>query len=446
LLNLEKKTENINQLESWNEILLAIEGLGVIVKSNGAKVEHMVPNILYFMISNVSSTCAFSTAVLYFALCDVATGYGLTIPEILADNVGHLSRQLNLTLRQRNLSPPGIDTLLKLIINVSYLQQLNSSIPNDIIDSMTSLTLNLSISEDIHVLEILKLIFVIVEGYKQNYKKFDESKDDMKDDMDEGLITRMIAQLEKDKKVEQDEMKRAEESINDDVAQENDKFEAVMEQQDDENKLEPNFDQIFLKICLDHVQHFVSMSAQPRWQLLALDIVTCCLDLLGTTPQETAGSRQETFLPLVHQIWSSLRLLFKSNNIFVVDKAFDCLLVIGQHARDFVHKRVVTDVVPAIVKFFATLDILVKDRERSITLAARESHRILEKMITGLWDLLALLDLSPLETDPLIHMIVQNLVDTTPGDPNQIRHKLRPKRSLDANILELKLNYLVSNV
>jgi hypothetical protein len=67
-------------------------------------------------------------------------------------------------------------------------------------------------------------------------------------------------------------------------------------------------------------------------------------------------------------------------------------------------------------------------------------------MITGLWDLLALLDLSPLETDPLIHMIVQNLVDTTPGDPNQIRHKLRPKRSLDANILELKLNYLVSNV
>ena len=76
--------------------------------------------------------------------------------------------------------------------------------------------------------------------------------------------------------------------------------------------------------------------------------------------KETVGSRQETFLPLVHQIWSSLRLLFKSNNIFVVDKAFDCLLVIGQHARDFVHKRVVTDVVPAIVKFFATLDILVK--------------------------------------------------------------------------------------
>ncbi len=79
-------------------------------------------------------------------------------------------------------------------------------------------------------------------------------------------------------------------------------------------------------------------------------------------------------------------------------------------------------------------------------MAARESKRILEKMITGLWDLLALLDLSPIETDPLIHMIVQNLVHTNGGDSNQICEKLRPKRSVDANILELKLGALVSPV
>ena len=74
------------------------------------------------------------------------------------------------------------------------------------------------------------------------------------------------------------------------------------------------------------------------------------------------------------------------------------------------------------------------------TLSARESKRILEKMINGLWDLLALLDLSPIESDQLIQIIVANLSGTL--NAPEIRCKLQPKRSLDCNILELKLGAL----
>jgi hypothetical protein len=135
----------INDLH-WNETLLAIEGFGFILAKNNMESKHIIPNILFYMISNVLSSCSFGTTVLYFALYDIAKGQGKQIQEVLADHVEHLSRQLNLTLRQRSLSLPGIDTMLKLIINISYQKENDVCIPNDIIDSITSLTLNLTLS------------------------------------------------------------------------------------------------------------------------------------------------------------------------------------------------------------------------------------------------------------------------------------------------------------
>ena len=273
----------INDLH-WNETLLAIEGLGFILAKDNIESKHIIPNILFYMISNVLSGCSFGTAVLYFALCDIAKGQGKKMEEVLADNVEHLSRQLNLTLRQRSLSLPGIDTMLKLIINISYQKENDVCIPNDIIDSITSLTLNLSLSEDGQVLQILQLILVIVQGYQDN---FDKSHAKVKEkESDIGSITRLISKLEKERKIELEEIKKAEESLDhcEDMTTE-DNFETVMDNAVDNDKLESNFDQKFLKICLDHVQHFVSMRAKPRWQLTALDIVISCLDLLAHTPE-----------------------------------------------------------------------------------------------------------------------------------------------------------------
>lgn len=54
--------------------------------------------------------------------------------------------------------------------------------------------------------------------------------------------------------------------------------------QPEEDSPELNLDQKFLKTVLEHVRHFVSMAGKPAWQIAALDCVTTCLDLLGSTP------------------------------------------------------------------------------------------------------------------------------------------------------------------
>jgi len=147
---------------------------------------------------------------------------------------------------------------------------------------------------------------------------------------------------------------------------------------------------------------------------------------------------------LVHQVWQPLHLLFKSNNIFVVEKAFRCLRVIGEHARDFVHKRTVTDVLPPLLTFFKSLEIMVKERHKQKTLAANQSRRILAEMVSGLWDLLVLLELEPLETDPLIDLLVNHIKDKEGGGGDTTSF-LKPKRSLDANILQLKLQHPITS-
>ena len=76
---------------------------------------------------------------------------------------------------------------------------------------------------------------------------------------------------------------------------------------------------------------------------------------------------------------------------------------------------------------------MVSDRALQSTLAATQSRRILARLQEGVWHLLHLLDLPPLETDPLIQLLIDHLGE------DLARDQLRPRRNLDINILELKL-------
>ena len=122
----------------------------------------------------------------------------------------------------------------------------------------------------------------------------------------------------------------------------------------------------------------------------------------------------------------------------MVDEAFQCLMVMASHARDFIRQRTVTDVLPPLLTFFKTLQVMVADRERQATLAATQSRRILARLQAGIWDLLELLDLGPLETDPLIQLVVEYLGDKLTASPGVA---LEPRRNLDRNILTLKLQH-----
>jgi len=262
----------------------------------------------------------------------------------------------------------------------------------------------------------------------------------------QGLVTRMILDLEKERKADkalQSEMLERLDLCPDDGFHDESSHDNTDEVDDpsDDSPAPLTGDQKFLKTVLEHVRHFVSMVGQPAWQLTSLSTTSCCLDLLARTPRQGAGEDQLVLLPLVHQVWHPLKLLFKSNNIFVVDKAFECLMVIARYSRDFVHRRTVTDVFPPLLKFFQTLQVMVNDRERHNTLAATQSRRILARLTIGVWDLLDLLDLQPLESDPLLQLILDHLGDKLRLETKEQESLLSPRRSLDSNILWLKLNH-----
>ena len=137
-------------------------------------------------------------------------------------------------------------------------------------------------------------------------------------------------------------------------------------------------------------------------------------------------------------------------------------MTIARLARDFVHSRTVKEVFPPLLQFLRSLQILLADPERRHTLAATQARRILGRLCHGVWDLLELLDLSPLESDPIIQLVLEHLgtnltvEEDSAGTFEVLRDErdgrlrledvsrkepLRPKRNADRNILWLKLNH-----
>ena len=109
-----------------------------------------------------------------------------------------------------------------------------------------------------------------------------------------------------------------------------------------------------------------------------------------------------------------------------------------------------TGVIPGI-----SFQTMVEDRGLQQTLAARQSRRLLREMTRGLWDFMALLDLSELEVDAIIeHMLnFSRFIEAHPdlifrghsgGCVEEYKAYFKPQRLMDADILWLKSRYINS--
>ena len=183
--------------------------------------------------------------------------------------------------------------------------------------------------------------------------------------------------------------------------------------------------------------------------IISLGIVSNAIPLLEMDKDE--------LLPLVHQSWQPLKLLFQSENIFIVAKAFQMLHVFARYAKEFIHRRTLTDVLPPILNYLKKLDLMVKDREMHQTLIARQSRLLQKEMIEGLWEFMALLELNELDVDPIISQMIdfvnslneksikyENVVFQEPAkvnsnESNNIQY-FDPIRPMDSDILWLKLS------
>ena len=129
-------------------------------------------------------------------------------------------------------------------------------------------------------------------------------------------------------------------------------------------------------------------------------------------------------------------MTLQSDNIFVVEQAFRVLMVFGRCARDFIHKRAVTDVFPWIARYVVRLQALVADRQAHQTLMARQARSLLADMAKGTWDLMELLDLDVLDSDAIIEQVLDYACE---DGQMTLMTDFKPIRQRDQDILWLKL-------
>ena len=136
------------------------------------------------------------------------------------------------------------------------------------------------------------------------------------------------------------------------------------------------------------------------------------------------------------KIFKGTKLTLQSDNIFVVEQAFRVLMVFGRCARDFIHKRAVTDVFPWIARYVVRLQALLADRQAHQTLMARQARSLLADMAKGTWDLMELLDLDVLDSDAVIEQVLDYACE---DGQMTLMTDFKPIRQRDQDILWLKL-------
>jgi len=445
---------------------LAVEGVGVACQILGDKID--TGFVLSKLFTNVRSDHLRAINILYHALRDIANGLDASIQDVIKENVDHLSKDLNLNLRKVNsLSNPGVQMLVKIVMRVSAQDQRMT----DLQDTMDTLLRHLAVADEETTNKILQIVHVFVEAMKE---RMENNKDvcvssSKKVEDNKGLITNMILKLEEerlnDEKIAEEALKCPEDGFHDKTEEPNDNNEDPVEENNNEVNSKLTEEQKWLESVVKNVRHFISMQGQPTWQITCIRIVSTCLELLSGTEDQQQGGKQTCLLPLVHLTWQPLKLCFKSSNLLLVDSSFQCVMVIAQVARDFVHNRTVNDVFPALMQFLTNLQVMVSDRDKQQTLVAIQSRRILARLCKGIWSLIELLDLHPLETDPIIQLVLDHLgedlrvkgedtgdmevstlgsrlkvQDTDPG------HLLLPQRNVDKNILWLKMKCIQENI
>ncbi|KAH8306290.1 hypothetical protein KR018_006183 [Drosophila ironensis] len=123
-------------------------------------------------------------------------------------------------------------------------------------------------------------------------------------------------------------------------AEEDDKAEAEEEPQPTKPVLPRHIEMV--KDILGQVIKFVSTAEQSQ-QIAALECFASGVPLLADYENE--------LLPLVHLVWQPLVEKFRQKDALVLNRCFSLLHLLGVHAKDFILKRSLSDVIPQLKQF-----------------------------------------------------------------------------------------------
>lgn len=126
------------------------------------------------------------------------------------------------------------------------------------------------------------------------------------------------------------------------------------------------------KEILGQVIKFLSNTEQAQ-QILALDCLATGVPLLADYENE--------LLPLVHLVWLPLVEKFRQKDSLVLSRCFSLLHILGLHAKDFILKRSLSDVIPQLKQFLKAAS-LHSSTEKS--LAPTQEYKLQLKLLQHL--------------------------------------------------------------
>ena len=141
----------------------------------------------------------------------------------------------------------------------------------------------------------------------------------------------------------------------------------------------------------------------------------------------------------MHLCWQPLKLLFDSDNLFVLERAFRVVLVFARCAGEFVSSRAVRDAVPPMIRCLRKMQSALASRDLRGTLARRQSRRLLATVAAALSELPELLELDEAEVDRVLEELLRQrrFAEEEAGETLS----LSMRRQSDRDALWLKTNY-----
>ncbi|KAH8386317.1 hypothetical protein KR200_010152 [Drosophila serrata] len=131
-----------------------------------------------------------------------------------------------------------------------------------------------------------------------------------------------------------------------------------------------------VKDILSQVIKFVSTAEQPQ-QIAAIECFSSGLPLLAAYENE--------FLPLVHLVWQPLVEKFRQKDALVLNRCFTLLHLLGVHAKDFILKRSLSDVIPQLKQFLKAAS-LQSSRKEDKQQAKTQEYKLQLKLLQSLAD------------------------------------------------------------
>ncbi|KAH8311472.1 hypothetical protein KR044_006502 [Drosophila immigrans] len=162
------------------------------------------------------------------------------------------------------------------------------------------------------------------------------------------------------------------------------------------------------KEILSQAIKFLSNSEQTQ-QILALECLATGVPLLADYENE--------LLPLVHLIWQPLVEKFRQKDSVVLSRCFSLLHILGLHAKDFILKRSLSDVVPQLREFLKAASV------HSITeksLAPTQEYKLQLKLLQNLAAFIRSLQIDGKHLHDLLSIVVLYLSQSQPREMQQL--------------------------